>query len=207
MSITYTCNLCGETIEGGSPLVVLNGDGERSANHWRSGWIGHYHADPTVGCWQRILDIIRAADGRAPRLDSIPTAADESIADARSKHRLRAFRRTTTRPTRKMASARKRANSSPERGAVLAQIGGVACPPCAGTRTRAAVSALGAGPGPPIQEAEKDASTASGPGLDHGRTRPRHAIDREAGAMASRRQAIQSRTTTSVRGMSTSGLP
>jgi hypothetical protein len=87
MSITYTCNLCGETIEGGSPLVVLNGDGERSANHWRSGWIGHYHADPTVGCWQRILDIIRAADGRAPRLDSIPTAADESIADARSKHR------------------------------------------------------------------------------------------------------------------------
>ena len=87
MSITYICNLCGETIEGKSPRVVLNGDGERSANHWRSGWVGHYHADPEVGCWQRILDIIRAADGWAPRLDSIPTAVDESIADARSKHR------------------------------------------------------------------------------------------------------------------------
>ncbi|HEX8157095.1 MAG TPA: hypothetical protein VF526_06885 [Solirubrobacteraceae bacterium] len=87
MSITYTCNVCGETIEGGSPRVVLNADGERSADHWRSGWIGHYHADPSAGCWQRILDVIRAADGRAPRLDSIPTALDKSIADARRKHR------------------------------------------------------------------------------------------------------------------------
>jgi hypothetical protein len=87
MSITYKCNLCGETIDRDSPLVILNSDGERSANHWRSGWIGHYHADPAVGCLQRILDIIRAADGWAPRLDAIPTAIDEAIAEARRKHR------------------------------------------------------------------------------------------------------------------------
>ena len=72
MSITYKCNLCGETIDRDAPLVILNSDGERSANQWRSGWIGHYHADPAIGCWQRILDIIRAADGWAPRLDAIP---------------------------------------------------------------------------------------------------------------------------------------
>lgn len=87
MSITYKCNLCGETIDRDAPLVILNSDGERSANQWRSGWIGHYHADPAIGCWQRILEIIRAADGWAPRLDAIPTAVEESIAEARSKHR------------------------------------------------------------------------------------------------------------------------
>ncbi len=92
MSITYTCNLCGETIARDSPLVVLNGDGERSARNWRTGWVGHYHADPDVGCWQRILDVIRAADGWASRLEGIPTAPDDSIADARAKHRREDFR-------------------------------------------------------------------------------------------------------------------
>ena len=87
MSITYTCNLCGEPIDRSDPMVVLNGDGERSSGHWRTGWVGHYHADPDVGCWQRLLDMIRAADGRAPRLDTIPTASAESIADARARYR------------------------------------------------------------------------------------------------------------------------
>src|SRR5918997_659634 len=71
MSITYKCNRCGETIDRDAPLVILTSDGERSANQWRSGWIGHYHADPAIGCWQRILHIIRAADGWAPSLDAI----------------------------------------------------------------------------------------------------------------------------------------
>jgi hypothetical protein len=86
LSITFTCNLCGETIDRNVPLVILNGNGERSASHWATGWVGHYHADPERGCWQRILEIIRAADGGRSRLDAIPIASDESIADARSKH-------------------------------------------------------------------------------------------------------------------------
>lgn len=88
MSITYTCNLCGEIIARGVPFVILNGDGARSGDHWRTGWIGHYHADPEVGCWQRILEIVQSADCRAPRLASIPTATIDTIADARAKHRL-----------------------------------------------------------------------------------------------------------------------
>jgi hypothetical protein len=86
VSITYTCNLCGETIDRNVPLVILNGNGERSGAHWVTGWVGHYHADPEVGCWQRILEIIRGADGWASGLATIPTASDESIADARAKH-------------------------------------------------------------------------------------------------------------------------
>lgn len=29
MSITYTCNLCGETIGNNEPFVTLNADGDR----------------------------------------------------------------------------------------------------------------------------------------------------------------------------------
>ena len=72
MSLIYTCNLCGETIDREAPYVTLNGNGDRAQDFWRTGYVGHYHADPEVGCWNRILETIRLAD--APRLDAIPTA-------------------------------------------------------------------------------------------------------------------------------------
>ncbi|MGH2944447.1 MAG: hypothetical protein ACRDLN_16930 [Solirubrobacteraceae bacterium] len=85
MSLIYTCNYCGETIDQNVPFVTLNGNGERSADHWRTGYVGHYHADPAVGCWNRILAAIRGCD--APRLDEIPTATFQGIAARRRKHR------------------------------------------------------------------------------------------------------------------------
>jgi hypothetical protein len=85
MSLTYTCNFCGEIIGHDVPYVTLNGNGERSADFWRTGYVGHYHADPIVGCWTRILQAIRLLD--APRLDEIPTASYQAISARRRKHR------------------------------------------------------------------------------------------------------------------------
>lgn len=85
MSLTYTCNFCGETISGDDAYVTLNANGERSQDFWRTGYVGHYHADPTVGCWNRILETIRLCD--APRLDEIPTATHQAITARRRKHR------------------------------------------------------------------------------------------------------------------------
>ena len=85
MSLIYTCNLCGETIGAETPFVTLHGNGDRSRDFWKSGYVGHYHADPEVGCWNRILDTIRMAD--APRLDTIPTASYQSITSKRRRHR------------------------------------------------------------------------------------------------------------------------
>ena len=85
MSLIYTCNLCGETIGREAPYVTLNGNGDRSKDFWRTGYVGHYHADPQIGCWNRILETIRLAD--APRLDEIPTATYQSITAKRRRHR------------------------------------------------------------------------------------------------------------------------
>ena len=85
MSLIYTCNFCGETIESNVPYVTLNGNGDRSQDHWRTGYVGHYHADPEVGCWNRVLEAIRLCD--APRLDEIPTASYQAITARRQKHR------------------------------------------------------------------------------------------------------------------------
>jgi hypothetical protein len=89
VSIIYTCNLCGETIADDEPFVTLNGNGDRSENVWKTGWIGHYHARSTSDCWQRILDAIRAADGSGRRLEAIPTATYEQIASSRERHGVR----------------------------------------------------------------------------------------------------------------------
>jgi hypothetical protein len=85
MTLIYTCNFCGETIGHDSPYVTLNASGERSADFWRTGFVGHYHADPAVGCWTRMLETIRRHD--APRLDDIPTATYQAITARRRKHR------------------------------------------------------------------------------------------------------------------------
>lgn len=85
MSLIYTCNYCGEQIAGNVPYVTLNGNGERSQEFWRTGYVGHYHADPAVGCWNHVLDAIRLCD--APRLDEIPTATYQAITARRRKHR------------------------------------------------------------------------------------------------------------------------
>jgi len=85
MSLIYTCDFCGETIAASVPYVTLNGNGERSGDHWRTGYVGHYHADPAVGCWNRMLEAIRKSD--APRLDEIPTASYQAITARRRKHR------------------------------------------------------------------------------------------------------------------------
>lgn len=85
MSLIHTCNFCGETIAVDAPYVTLNGNGERSAEFWRTGYVGHYHADPAVGCWNRLLHAIRLCD--APRLDDIPTATYQAITARRRKHR------------------------------------------------------------------------------------------------------------------------
>ena len=85
MSLIYTCNFCGETIDHNTPYVTLNGNGERSADFWRTGYVGHYHADPDVGCWNRMLAAIRLYD--APRLDEIPVATHQAITARRRKHR------------------------------------------------------------------------------------------------------------------------
>lgn len=85
MSLIYTCNFCGETIGPDVPYVTLNANGERSADFWRTGYVGHYHADPAVGCWTRMLAEIRLCD--APRLDAIPTASYQAITARRRKHK------------------------------------------------------------------------------------------------------------------------
>ena len=87
MSIIYTCNFCGETIDRDAPFVVLNGNGDRSDSHWRTGYVGHYHADPAAGCWNSILDVIHAADDWGRRLDSIPVASPQLISARRRRHR------------------------------------------------------------------------------------------------------------------------
>jgi hypothetical protein len=86
MSIIYSCNLCGETIADGEPFVTLNGNGDRSGNVWKTGWVGHYHSRSSDDCWRRILDAIRVADGSARRLDHIPIATSEEIASRRDLH-------------------------------------------------------------------------------------------------------------------------
>jgi hypothetical protein len=87
MSIIYTCNFCGETIGQNAPFVALNGNGDRADGHWRTGYVGHYHADLENGCWTRILEVIRAADEWGPRLEGIPTASPQLIAARRRQHR------------------------------------------------------------------------------------------------------------------------
>jgi hypothetical protein len=67
--------------------VTLNGNGDRADGYWRTGYVGHYHADPAIGCWARVLEIIRAADEWGPRLDQIPTASAQLIAARRRRHR------------------------------------------------------------------------------------------------------------------------
>ncbi len=85
MSLIYTCNFCGETIAADDPYVTLNANGERAADFWRTGWIGHYHADPALGCWSRLLQAVRSCD--APRLDEIPTASHQAITARRRRHK------------------------------------------------------------------------------------------------------------------------
>jgi hypothetical protein len=87
MSIIYICNICGQTIGYEEPFVTLTGNGDRSENVWKTGWIGHYHARSGSDCWQRILDGIRASDGSGRRLDTIPTASPEEIDVRREHHR------------------------------------------------------------------------------------------------------------------------
>jgi len=86
MSIIYSCNFCGETIDREAPFVTLNGNGDRSDGFWKTGYVGHYHAEPTVGCWDRVLELLRAAEEWAPKISSIPTATPQSIAARRRKH-------------------------------------------------------------------------------------------------------------------------
>jgi hypothetical protein len=85
MSISCTCNFCGEEIASNAPYVTLNGNGDRSQEFWRTGYVGHYHADPAIGCWDRILAAVRLND--APQLDMIPTASYQAITARRRKHR------------------------------------------------------------------------------------------------------------------------
>jgi hypothetical protein len=87
MSIIYTCNFCGETIDRDQSFVTLNGNGDRSDGHWRTGYVGHYHTGPDASCWMRILEVIQAADEWGPRLDRIPTASPQLIAARRRRHR------------------------------------------------------------------------------------------------------------------------
>lgn len=85
MTLICRCDFCGETIDHDVPHVTLNASGERAADFWRTGYVGHYHADPAVGCWNRMLEAIRLCD--APRLDEIPTASHQAITARRRKHR------------------------------------------------------------------------------------------------------------------------
>ena len=65
MSLIYTCDLCGAMIDREAPYVTLNGNGDRVEGLLATGYVGHYHADPEVGCWNRILETIRLATRRA----------------------------------------------------------------------------------------------------------------------------------------------
>jgi hypothetical protein len=86
MSIIYTCNLCGEQIGDDEPFVTLNGNGERSESAWKSGWVGHYHSRSASDCWNRLLNVVRAADGSHRRLDGIPVATSDEISARRVGH-------------------------------------------------------------------------------------------------------------------------
>jgi hypothetical protein len=102
MSVTITCNYCGETIEDDQPYMMFVADAERSDRSWVSGTIGHYHtpgrdkslAHPSgrrgsadaPDCWAAIYDVLQLAHDYAPTLEGIPVASGQAIAALRRRH-------------------------------------------------------------------------------------------------------------------------
>lgn len=80
MSITITCDYCGEVIESrDSQRVTLQAKGDKGGpkrERWRDGYHAHYHGEP---CYPRVFEAIRAI--HQDELERIPTATSEEIAE------------------------------------------------------------------------------------------------------------------------------
>jgi hypothetical protein len=79
MSITITCDYCGEAIDReDSQLVTLQARGDKGGpkrDRWKSGYLAHYHGEP---CYTRVFDEILAI--HQDELERIPTATPDEIA-------------------------------------------------------------------------------------------------------------------------------
>ena len=86
MSITVTCDYCGEAIDPEiAQAVTIRAEGDKGGpkrGRWRSGYIAHYHGDP---CWGAvmagILELHRAS--AQDELERIPVATPEQLAGLR----------------------------------------------------------------------------------------------------------------------------
>jgi hypothetical protein len=81
MSITMTCDWCGELIQGPDHATEDWLQIEAKANAYRreaSGWIGQYHDR----CWGDVEEALKLIHSHAPGLASIPVATDRELAAA-----------------------------------------------------------------------------------------------------------------------------
>lgn len=94
MSITYTCDYCGEPIGENDPYVTFSVEGTHSDDRWSSGYVGHYHSDERTGraairaiargeyaekepsgidCWMEVDRAFRLIHGVGSDLTTLPT--------------------------------------------------------------------------------------------------------------------------------------
>jgi hypothetical protein len=82
MSITITCDYCGEEIQRlGQQTVTITAVGDKGGakrDRWKDGYVGHYHGEP---CYREVMHGILALHQGHDELERIPTATDEQIAE------------------------------------------------------------------------------------------------------------------------------
>jgi hypothetical protein len=79
MSITITCDYCGEAIDSlGDQTVTITARGDKGGPkraRWKDGYLGHYHGEP---CYRHVLEAI--IEIHQDELERIPTATPDQIA-------------------------------------------------------------------------------------------------------------------------------
>ena len=79
MSITYTCDYCGEEI-GNEAYMTIEAGFERGSKKggWRSGYFGHYHSSHRRGCYGAMRDALSELHGQGRAADDEhPNRPDE----------------------------------------------------------------------------------------------------------------------------------
>lgn len=90
VSITYTCDYCGEPITGSQQYVVANVSDSRSPRQklaegereWHGGWAGHYHA---VECFGRLDEALAMIKSTMPSLEARGTLKEYEVRQQREK--------------------------------------------------------------------------------------------------------------------------
>jgi hypothetical protein len=70
MSITYTCDWCGEGADGDEFVTLSTSRSRRSPHYGNSGWVGHYHED----CFESVREALRTAHDVGQDLRGLSTA-------------------------------------------------------------------------------------------------------------------------------------